>query len=85
MIDEIDIEALKYALLDVIILGAIIIPLIVLASIATDKLAEYNCEARGKVINMEVQYNTSTGCMVKTEHGWINYDKMLYIKNLNKE
>lgn len=85
MIDMLDLnfKAFIYGLLSLLLGLAIIIPIAVIGLVSIDKLAASSCEAKGKVINMEVQYNAPIGCMVKTEQGWINYEKLLYIKNLN--
>jgi len=79
----IDIKAVAYLLLDLLGLLAIIIAISVIGLVSIDKFEASSCLAKGKAINMEVQYDTPIGCMVKTEQGWINYDKLLYIKNLN--
>lgn len=68
-------------LIHLVICLAIIALVLYFGAIALDKCAMTQCESRGRMINMEVQYNTSTGCMVKTEQGWISYENLVFIKN----
>lgn len=39
---------------------------------------ELTCYAKADITKMVVKYNKNAGCMVKTEHGWIDYDKLTY-------
>ena len=41
---------------------------------------KYKCEAKATAQGMEWSYDAAKGCMVKTENGWVDYKRLIYIK-----
>lgn len=39
------------------------------------------CEAKATKQNLEYDYGLLQGCMVKTDKGWMDYDRLIYKKD----
>ena len=46
------------------------------------KAHEWKCEMKSTVQGLEWSYKLGEGCMVKTENGWIDYNKLIYKKEV---
>jgi hypothetical protein len=44
--------------------------------------AKYTCEAKAEAQNLEWDFGVAKGCMVKTENGWMDYDRLIYKKEV---
>ena len=39
--------------------------------------AKYTCEAKAEAQNLEWDFGVIKGCMVKTENGWMDYERLI--------
>lgn len=46
------------------------------------KAHEYKCKSKATTQNMEYDYGLFKGCMVKTENGWMDYNRLIYKKDV---
>ena len=75
-------------LFDFIFLG-IVIPIVLFFIIIILPLcgigyfgAKYTCYAKAEAQNLEWDFGVAKGCMVKTENGWMDYDRLIYKKEV---
>lgn len=77
---------MSYFFDDEIILSLTIIALIVLFSLPIIGVAYWadksQCEAKATKQNLEYDYGPLQGCMVKTDKGWMDYDRLIYKKDV---
>lgn len=70
---------------DVIIPSLIIIALAVIFTLPIIGIVYWadksQCEAKATKQNLEYDYGPLQGCMVKTEKGWMDYDRLIYKKD----
>lgn len=71
------------------ILSVIVFPFILLCLVIITPLcgiwyfgAKYTCEAKAEAQNLEWDFGVAKGCMVKTENGWMDYDRLIYKKDV---
>lgn len=51
-------------------------------SISQYKASEWKCEMKATIQGLQWTYRPVEGCMVKTENGWLDYDKLIYKKEV---
>ena len=67
-----------FTIIFVILSVVIILPLSGLQYFGT----KYTCEAKAEAQNLEWDFGVAKGCMVKTENGWIDYNRLIYKKEV---
>lgn len=63
----------------VIIVLALIIPLVVTP---TYLLERASCSAKAEAQGYVYEFGLFKGCMVRTEKGWMDYDRLIYKKDI---
>lgn len=71
-------DLIKYLVKPVLSLVLIGVLVIGGSGLVLYKVHEYKCEAKATTQNMEYDYGLFKGCMVKTENGWMDYNKLIY-------
>ena len=66
------------------VLATIIAPILLLAGLLLlgDALNGKSCQSKATMQNLEYNYSFTTGCMIKTEKGWMDYTKFIYTQEI---
>ena len=59
-----------------------IILLMIGFSVHQYKAHEWKCEMKATVQGLKWSYRLGEGCMVKTDKGWMDYDRLIYTKGV---
>ena len=75
-------EDVQDILLPVLGLISLVLVLIVGISVLLVDSQELTCAKKADAQRLEWSYEPLEGCMVKTENGWLDYDKLIYKKEV---
>lgn len=45
-----------------------------------NKLAEVGCASKAEMLKTDYEYSFFKGCWVRTDSGWVDYDRQIYTK-----
>lgn len=62
----------------ILICAIIVLPLCGVSYFGT----KYTCKSKAEAQNLEWDFGVAKGCMVKTESGWMDYDRLIYKKEV---